>query len=60
MTDRAPEIRRSMMILRYDALENGMTDLAVVYGWASMRLGSEMLAAGDKFKDPPMPPRAFT
>lgn len=60
MTERAPEVRRSLMTLRYDALEREMTDLAIVYGWASMRLGAEMLAAGDKFKDPPTPPHAFT
>lgn len=47
------EVRRTLMLLRYDALERGMADLAIVYGWSAMRIGTEMLQTGAKFNDPP-------
>jgi hypothetical protein len=45
-------IRRSLLILRIDAKERGMTDITLVYGWSAIRLGQEMLAAGERFNDP--------
>jgi hypothetical protein len=36
----------SMLKLRADAIERGMLDLAIVYGWAAMRLGAELIHAG--------------
>lgn len=48
------EIRRAMILLRQDAIERGMDDLAIVYGWSAIRLGSEILAGGKHFGDPPV------
>lgn len=37
------KIRRTMMRLRADAIERGMTELALTYGWSAIRLGFEAL-----------------
>jgi len=44
---------RALTILRIDALERGMRDLAIVYGWALMQRGEEIVMNGLK-------PRAVT
>lgn len=46
------DVRRTMMILRLDAIQRRMLDLAEVYGWSAIRLGGEMLAANTRFNDP--------
>ncbi len=38
-------MRKSFDLLRKDALERGMDDLAIVYGWSLMRMGQEQLDA---------------
>lgn len=39
---------RSLTLLRIDALERNLRDLAIVYGWALMRRGEEIVMAGLK------------
>lgn len=38
-------IRKSIQALRDDAIERGLTDLAIVYGWSAIRLGEHVLGA---------------
>jgi hypothetical protein len=46
--------RNSMIKLRGDAIDRGMTELAVAYGWSAIRLGGEWLAkAPRRQKDKP-------
>lgn len=37
--------RAAMIALRDDAMRRGMPDLAIVYSWAAIRLGIELLSA---------------
>lgn len=39
---------KALTILRTDALERNMRDLAVVYGWALMQRGEQIVMAGLK------------
>ena len=34
---------RSLKMLRQDAIDRGMSDLAIVYGWNAIALGAEIL-----------------
>ncbi len=34
---------RSLMQLRTDAIERGLNDLAIVYGWTLLRYGEEII-----------------
>lgn len=37
------ELQRSLKILRNDAIERRLGDLAIVYGWSEIRLGEQIL-----------------
>lgn len=39
---------RALTVLRADALERDMRDLAIVYGWALMQRGEQIVMAGLK------------
>jgi hypothetical protein len=43
MKDAPEDIHKSISILRKDALEWGLLDLAIVYGSSLIRLGDEIL-----------------
>ena len=36
---------RALAVLRQDALERGLTELAIVYGWSMMRISNEIIAS---------------
>ena len=42
MIDQPPEYR-SLLVLRNNALEQEMYELAIVYGWSLIRIGCELL-----------------
>lgn len=39
--------RDTMVMLRQNAIDAGMLDLATVYGWAAIRLGFECIEASE-------------
>ena len=36
---------RTLAVLWQDALERGLTELAIVYGWSMMRISHEVIAS---------------
>lgn len=37
------KLRETLLRLRTDAVERGMMELAIAYGWSAIQLGSEIL-----------------
>ena len=45
------DIRDMLLMLRQDALDRGMQELALAYGWSAIRIGMErLLVATNEFR----------